>query len=151
MKGWWVPVILLLGMHAQAAEVRQFDDPAKQQRYENLIKELRCLVCQNQSLADSDADLAQDLRDEVYAIIQSGKDEREAIIFLTDRYGDFVRYRPPLKASTALLWAGPFILLAGGGWVLWRLARRRATRETHAGLSPEERARLQQLKDKLQG
>jgi len=152
MKGWVVAMNLLLGLQVQAAEIRQFDDPAKQQRYENLIKELRCLVCQNQSLADSDADLAQDLRDEVYAIIQSGKDEREAITFLTDRYGDFVRYRPPLKASTALLWAGPFVLLAGGGLFLWRQAQRRsAQNEAAAALTPEERARLQQLKDTLQG
>lgn len=144
---------LCTALSAQAMEIRRFDDPAKQERYENLIKELRCLVCQNQSLADSDADLAKDLRDEVYGIIQSGKDEKEAAQFLVDRYGDFVLYRPPLKANTTLLWVGPFVLLAGGLVFLVRQARRRS--QARAGeatmLSDEETKRLQELKNKIEG
>ncbi|MDD2767732.1 MAG: cytochrome c-type biogenesis protein CcmH [Methylococcus sp.] len=143
---------LLACLPADAMEVRQFDDPAKQGRYEDLIKDLRCLVCQNQSLADSDAELAQDLRTEVYNIIQSGKSSEEAVQFLTDRYGDFVLYRPPFKSITLLLWFGPFLLLAGGTFFLWRQARRRAEPAPQdLELSAEERQRLQQLKDRFQG
>lgn len=131
---------------AAALEVRSFDDPTQQTRYESLIKELRCLVCQNQSLADSDADLAQDLRDEVYRIVQSGKSDQEAVEFLVSRYGDFVLYRPPVKPLTLLLWAGPGLLLAAAGGMAWRqYARRRALSE-EAPLSPAERARLERLK-----
>jgi cytochrome c-type biogenesis protein CcmH len=143
-------LILVLPLTAAAVEIRQFDDPAKQERYEHLIEELRCLVCQNQSLADSDADLAKDLRDEVYAIIQSGKSEQEAIKFLTDRYGDFVLYRPPFKPITVLLWAGPFLILSGGAVFLWRQGRRRHA-TIRIDLTEEERQRLDRLKKNLEG
>ncbi|UZR30931.1 cytochrome c-type biogenesis protein [Methylococcus mesophilus] len=143
---------LLAGHAADAMEVRQFDDPAKQERYETLIKDVRCLVCQNQSLAESDAELAKDLRTEVYNIIESGKSSEEAVQFLTDRYGDFVLYRPPFKSITLLLWLGPFLLLAGGAVFLWKQARRRAeAAQQEEALSAEERRRLQQLKDRFQG
>lgn len=112
MKALLLALLLALPFEAGTVEIRQFSDPSQQQRYERLIDDLRCLVCQNQSLADSDADLARDLRDEVYQIIQSGQNEEEAIRFLTDRYGDFVLYRPPFKPVTLLLWGGPFLLLA---------------------------------------
>ena len=122
----WLIVFALglgLGLNIQAAEIREFNEPAKQQAYENLVRELRCLVCQNQSLADSDADLAKDLRTEVYNIIQSGKSEEDAVKFLVDRYGDFVLYNPPLKPATTLLWLGPFALLLGSLVYLGVLAR----------------------------
>ena len=152
MKHWFIALGLAFALNAQAVEIRKFDDPAKQQSYENLVKELRCLVCQNQSLADSDADLAKDLRDEVYQIIQSGKSEQDAVKFLVDRYGDFVLYKPPLKTSTTLLWLGPFALLMGGVYFLWRQANARSrVRETEPALSEEECQRLQQLKKKLEG
>ena len=147
----WFMAMLLASTLAQAVEVRQFDDAEKQERYENLVKVLRCLVCQNQSLADSDADLAKDLRDEVYNIIQSGKNDEEAVKFLTDRYGDFVLYRPPVKPITSLLWVGPFLLLLGGSIFLWRQARRRSAASTDIGLTQEELQRLQRLKDNLEG
>jgi cytochrome c-type biogenesis protein CcmH len=130
---------------AAALDVRTFDDPAKQQRYENLVKELRCLVCQNQSLADSDADLAQDLRDEVYRIIQSGKSDEEAVEFLVSRYGDFVLYRPPVKPLTILLWAGPALLFALASGMAWRQYAKRRAADGEAPLSPDERARLDRL------
>ena len=88
-----------------------FDDALKQQQYESIIEEVRCLVCQNQSLADSSADLAQDLRQEIYEMVNAGKTDDEILAFLVARYGDFVLYRPQLKASTWLLWFGPFIFL----------------------------------------
>jgi cytochrome c-type biogenesis protein CcmH len=131
---------------AAALEVRSFEDPAQQTRYETLIRELRCLVCQNQSLADSDADLAQDLRDEVYRIVQSGKSDQEAVDFLVSRYGDFVLYRPPVKPLTLLLWAGPGLLLLAAGGMAWRQYARRRTAGEEAPLSPAERARLERLK-----
>lgn len=142
--------LLLLPLAASAVEVRHFDSDEKQQRYERLIDELRCLVCQNQSLADSDADLAKDLRDEVYGIIQGGKSEEEAIKFLTDRYGDFVLYNPPLKPITLLLWGGPLLILLGGVAFLWNQGGRRA-RPTRVDLTEEERERLERLKRNLEG
>ena len=142
MRGWLLGWLLLgFGSMGYAVEVRDFDDPAKQARYERLIEELRCLVCQNQSLADSDADLAKDLRDEVYGIIRSGKDEAEAVRFLTDRYGDFVLYRPPVKGITLLLWGGPLVILLIGGWFVWSRSRRHAV-EHQTDLSDAERLQL---------
>ncbi|BBL76978.1 cystathionine gamma-synthase [Methylomagnum ishizawai] len=146
-------LLFLAGLFAGSAlavEVRQFDDPAKQRRYENLIEELRCLVCQNQSLADSDADLAKDLRDEVYGIIQSGQSEQEAVRFLTDRYGDFVLYRPPVKPITVLLWTGPVLILLAVALFLWKHQRQRPTL-ARLELTDEERQRLERLKKNLEG
>lgn len=148
MKRWLLAGLLLFTTAAGAVEVRQFDTPEQEARYERLIEELRCLVCQNQSLADSDADLAKDLRDEVFGIIQSGRSEDEAIRFLTDRYGDFVLYRPPVKSNTLLLWAGPLLVFLGGGLFLWNQSRRRAALPD-TGLSAAERQRLDSLKKKL--
>lgn len=152
MKHWLLAFGLACAANAQAVEIRQFDDPAKQQAYENLVKELRCLVCQNQSLADSDADLAKDLRTEVYDIIQSGKSEQDAVKFLVDRYGEFVLYKPPLKPATSLLWLGPFALLLGGVGFLWAQAKKRRRPEADSPvLSDAERQRLDDLKKKLEG
>ena len=152
MKYWLMLFCVTLSFSVQAIEIRQFDDPAKQQAYENLVQELRCLVCQNQSLADSDADLAKDLRTEVYNIIQSGKSEQDAVKFLVDRYGDFVLYNPPLKSTTSLLWLGPFGLLLVGLVCLGLLAKNRnAGREMESALTEEESRRLQALKNKLKG
>jgi cytochrome c-type biogenesis protein CcmH len=97
------------------------EDPAMEKRVMALAEELRCLVCQNQTLADSHAALAVDLKNRIRELLREGKTEREVLDFMVQRYGDFVLYRPPLRAATALLWAGPFILLALGvaGWVLW--------------------------------
>ena len=106
--------LLLLGwlLPAQAViEVYDFDSPEKEADYKLLIDELRCLVCQNQNLKDSDAELAQDLRRETYAMLQEGKSRQEVIEFMVARYGDFVLYRPQFKTSTYLLWLGPFVLL----------------------------------------
>ena len=130
---------------AHAADVPlNFPDPVLQARYEGLLAELRCLVCQNQSLADSHADLAQDLRNEVFRLLESDATDAQVLAFMVERYGDFVLYEPPLKASTALLWAGPAVLALAGAIVLVRLGLRRgaAVKDT---LSAEERARLESL------
>lgn len=92
--------------------------PEQEQRYHNLLRELRCLVCQNQSIAESDAGLAVDLRDEVKSMIIDGADDNEIFKFMTERYGDFVLYQPPFKPQNYLLWVAPFILLLIGLIVL---------------------------------
>ena len=89
----------------------EFNDPATELRFKKLTEELRCLVCQNQSLADSHAGLAQDLRNEVYRMVIAGDSDKEIIAYMVSRYGDFVLYRPPVKNTTYLLWFGPFLML----------------------------------------
>ena len=104
-------------------------DPALDTRLKRLEEELRCLVCQNQSLADSNAPLAEDLRREVRGLAVAGKSDDEIKQFLVARYGDFVLYNPPVKQTTWLLWFGPFVLLAGGAFVWWMIARRRSRKK----------------------
>mgnify|MGYP003956638959 FL=1 len=94
-----------------------FENRNLEERYYLLIEEIRCLVCQNQSLADSNAPLAQDLRNEIFKMIQANKSDTEIMEFLVERYGDFVLYRPPLKKNTWLLWFGPFLFLFVGFFV----------------------------------
>jgi len=103
------------------------DDPVIEQRMVKLAEDLRCLVCQNESLAGSHAELAEDLRREIRAQMKAGKDDKQVIAYLTERYGDFVLYRPPFKPETWLLWLGPvlFLGIGGGAWVM-TLRRRRA-------------------------
>jgi len=104
-------------------------DPVLEKRVMALSSELRCLVCQNQTLADSNADLATDLRKEIREKMQQGSTDSEILDFMVARYGDFVLYRPPLKITTVLLWFGPLLLLAAGALVLVRLVRRRRLTE----------------------
>ena len=133
---------------AQVFEAREFDHPEDARRYQALVSELRCLVCQNQNLADSNAPLAADLRQLTYDMIREGKSDAEIIDFMVARYGDFVLYRPPLKPTTAVLWGGPFLLLALGLWLLSRQLRRRARNPSgETTLSAEERARLRRMLD----
>jgi len=120
-----VCIAMLFAGSLIAADVK-FDDPQKQERYEQLINELRCLVCQNQTIADSNAELALDLRNKVAELIEGGKSDAEIVDYLTARYGDFVLYRPPVQPNTLLLWAGPFLLLLVAGIVLVFTVRRRA-------------------------
>jgi cytochrome c-type biogenesis protein CcmH len=122
-------------------EAFKFDSKAKEQHFKDLIEELRCLVCQNQSLADSDAELAHDLRAEVYNMIQAGNSDEEIVTFLVARYGDFVLYNPPVKPSTYLIWFGPFVLLLLAAFVLLRSIRRQ--QKAPAGeISAADRERL---------
>jgi len=121
------------------------DDPELEKRVFNLSKELRCLVCQNETLADSRADLAVDLRNEVREQMKAGKSDKEIIAFLTARYGDFVLYRPPVRPTTYLLWFGPFVLLVAGLAFLYRYVKRRRTLISEQPLSPDERRRAEEL------
>ena len=131
---------------AWAAGLESFDfsGNVEEQRYKDLLAEVRCLVCQNQSLIDSDADLAHDLRLEVYELMDQGRDDTEIRDFLVARYGDFVLYEPPIKPSTYLLWAGPFVLLALGIMMLIRTIRQRRQLQ-ESQFSAEEQERLRQL------
>ena len=113
-----------------------------EKRVTALATELRCLVCQNQTLADSNAPLAVDLRNQIREQLKSGKSERDVVDFMVARYGDFVLYRPPFKATTLALWAGPFAFLVFGAWILLRRLRRRASERE---LSEAERARAAKL------
>ena len=110
-------LLLTFSVYAQQ-EPLVFESQQQQDRFDKLTMELRCLVCQNQNLADSDAPLAHDLRREVYEMVQSGQNNEDIKKFLVERYGDFVLYRPPVQNNTYLLWLGPLLLLIGGGLVL---------------------------------
>src|SRR5262245_40252455 len=121
------------------------DDPAVEQRLHKLSKELRCLVCQNETLADSRADLALDLRREIREQMRAGKSDEQIAAFLTERYGDFVLYRPPLKPSTYPLWFGPFVLLASGLFALYRSLKQRRPLPDVEPMSAKERRRIRQL------
>lgn len=116
---------LLPGFAAAREAAPLAADPALEERVKTLGQDLRCLVCQNQTLSDSNAPLAEDLRQVIREQIRLGKNDEEVRGFLVERYGDFVLYKPPLKASTLLLWTGPFVLLALGLSVLAALLRKR--------------------------
>jgi len=107
-------------------EIHRFDSPEQEALYNRLVRELRCLVCQNQNLADSHADLARDLREEIYEMVQAGKSRAEIVDFMVQRYGDFVLYRPPVKPKTLPLWLGPFLLLVLAIVVFIVVVRRRS-------------------------
>lgn len=120
-------------------------DPVAAKRAVALSEQLRCLVCQNQSIAESNADLALDLRRQIHEQIAAGRTDGEIIDFMVQRYGDFVLYRPPFKTSTVLLWLGPALLLVAGFWALARALRSRARAADDRPLSEEERARAARL------
>ena len=130
---------------AQAEEVAK-PDPVVEARLKALGEELRCLVCQNQTIADSNAPLALDLRNQIRAQIAQGRSDTQIRDYMVERYGDFVLYRPPFKATTALLWVGPFALvLLGAGIFLALVRRRRATGEPPAEVTKDRRAELEKL------
>lgn len=147
----YVSVLLLCWVVTTAvAQIRQAPsddpvDPAVEQRLAKLSQELRCLVCQNETLADSRADLAEDLRREIREQIRAGKSDKEIIAFLTQRYGEFILYRPPVQPTTYLLWFGPFILLLAGLAILFRYVRRRRDLITEQPLSTADRRRAEEL------
>lgn len=132
-------------VHAEI-EVYQFKTSELELRYQTLTEELRCLVCQNQNIADSHAELAQDLRRKVYEKLNAGESNEQIITYMTDRYGDFVLYRPPFNVKTVILWLAPILTLLIGGFGFWTLLnRRKEDDEEESELSNEERERLNQL------
>ena len=127
-------LFLLLANTAFAGDAKPLaDDPVIEARLKAMSSELRCLVCQNTTLADSTAPLAEDLRKEIREQLRAGKSDQEVIDYLVARYGDFVRYRPPVNNETALLWFGPFLLLIIGGCVLYRVLKKHAGSEDIQG------------------
>ncbi len=143
---WVVLILLFLSGPVWAGEARPLaEDPVAEARLKHLAVELRCLVCQNQTLADSNAPLAEDLRREVREMIAKDMSDQEIIEFLTARYGDFVLYRPPVKSTTALLWVGPFVLLLIGATALVITLRRRASKVVDVPVTDEEHRRVEQL------
>ena len=133
-----------LGAHASEA-VPLAEDPVVEQRLVLIAEELRCLVCQNESLAGSRAELAMDLRREVRTLIKSGKSDAEIKEYLVSRYGDFVLYRPPVKPTTWLLWFGPLLLLLGAAWMLIGIIRRNQNQKDTPQLDASQRAKAQAL------
>jgi len=132
----------LQDLNAVVFESREFASKVDEQRYRDLIEELRCLVCQNQNVADSNAGLATDLRNEVHTMIVNGSSDQQIVDFMVARYGDFVLYRPPLRVTTLALWGGPLVLTFAGLWMLYRIMGRR-TRDVDDGLSDLQRERLE--------
>jgi len=146
MRWLFVLILLIPSIAAAAYEASPLaENPQAEARLKALAVELRCLVCQNQTLADSNAPLAEDLRREVREMIAKDMSDKEIIDFLVTRYGDFVLYRPRWKASTTLLWVGPFLLLGGGATALVLALRRRQKKFADVELSEAEHNRVAQL------
>jgi cytochrome c-type biogenesis protein CcmH len=148
MKQVVVQLLLLcsLVLAASAQEAKPLsDDPELEKRLMKLSKELRCLVCQNETLADSQADLAQDLRAQIREQMQAGKTDKEIVAYLTDRYGQFVLYRPPVTPTTYLLWFGPFVFLLAGLAILFRYVKHRRELIPEPQLSDEQRRRVEDI------
>src|SRR5947209_16118191 len=138
-------ISICLAVVVVAKDAQPNEDPQIEQRMKVLTEQLRCLVCQNETLADSRADLAEDLRKEIREQMKAGKSDQEIIAFLTQRYGDFVLYKPPVKSTTYLLWFGPFVLLIGGTLLLYQYLKQRRGMITDKPLSAEERKRAEEL------
>jgi cytochrome c-type biogenesis protein CcmH len=146
MRTAFAVLLLALAFTAGAREAAPLaEDPVLEQRAMRLAEELRCLVCQNQSLAESNADLALDLKNQVREQIKAGRTDAEIRDYMVARYGDFVLYRPPVKAATLLLWAGPFVLLIGAVLGLGRYVRRRGGQVVETELSAEQHERAQAM------
>lgn len=125
-------VLLCLGATGLASAIDSdgpLEDPALQARFEDLTWQLRCLVCQNQNIADSNADLAKDLRAQTRTMLLEGKTDAEILDYMTDRYGDFVLYQPRFTPKNWLLWGAPLLFLGGGAWLLFVVIRKQATRD----------------------
>ena len=138
-------VSLCFGGLLVAKEAQPNEDPQIEQRMKALTQQVRCLVCQNETLADSRADLAEDLRKQIREQMKAGKSDQEILAFLTQRYGDFVLYNPPVRATTYLLWFGPFALLIGGTAVLYLYLRHRRELIKDQPLTASERKRAENI------
>jgi len=123
----FIIISLFIGDYADAIEVYDFKNEQQRALYQELTQELRCLVCQNQNLADSDADLAKDLKDQVAEFVINGQDKDTILAYMVQRYGDFVTYNPPLKPSTFFLWFSPFmVLLIGAGILIYNIRKKQS-------------------------
>ena len=137
-------IVLIIWVSSVCAETITVA-PEYEERYEDILEELRCLVCQNQTVAESASDLANDLRVEVKEMLEQGSSDQEILDFMSDRYGDFVLYRPPVKPHTLLLWIGPFLFLIGGIIIAIAMIRKRASSIPEDTLNDKDRQKLQSL------
>jgi cytochrome c-type biogenesis protein CcmH len=148
----FIVFLLMISINSHAVDSRQLSDPKQQESYETLTKELRCLVCQNQTIADSNAELASDLRRQVYEMLQQGKSEQEIIRYMTDRYGDFILYKPPFAGKTSLLWIAPVLFLFMGLMtVFFVIRRKRATAQIQVDaleINTEKQKKIRSLLEK---
>jgi cytochrome c-type biogenesis protein CcmH len=147
MRAALIIAALLVGQAAALAVTpgERLPDSAMEKRAREISAELRCLVCQNQSIDDSDAPLARDLRTLVRDRLKAGDSDRQVLDFVVARYGEFVLLRPPIGWHTALLWGGPFLIFAAGAFGLWRMRRQRIGKPVGARLSETEQAELQRI------
>lgn len=137
-------LLLSLPIMANAAiSAHEFDNPEQEELFRELTRELRCPKCQNNNISDSNAGLAQDLREKTYLMVKSGSDKQEVLDYMVARYGNFVRYDPPLTPAVLTLWIAPVLIILIGGFTVWRLARRR--KDTKPALDVAEQERLEQL------
>ncbi|VAV91639.1 Cytochrome c heme lyase subunit CcmL [hydrothermal vent metagenome] len=141
--------LLFIGLSQNAfaigVDLKKLPDPVMEARAQHIMKELRCLVCQNQSIIESDAELAGDLRAIVREQVAMGKNHEQIIEFMTSRYGDWILLKPPFKASNAILWLGPIFLLLIGGFLVFRTIRQSANSVKVSPLSADEKERLKQI------
>jgi len=136
-------------VQAAPNDTYSFDDPVTEQRYRELVKELRCPKCQNQNLADSNSQIAIDLRDQVYAMLHQNKSDQEIVMYMVDRYGEFVLYRPKVNKLTYALWFGPAIFLLVGFIIIISIARKKSASKKELELDSVQQDKLNQiLKDK---
>jgi cytochrome c-type biogenesis protein CcmH len=141
-----VVFLLLQSLNVWSQDARPMEtDAVVEVQVQRLSEQLRCLVCQNQTLADSHAELAQDLKQEIREMAAKGMEDQAIVDYLVERYGDFVRYRPPLKSTTALLWLGPFVLLIAGGFGLFITLRKREKLAVDAPLNENEALKVSEL------
>ena len=140
----FVLLCLVMQRESLAVDAQQFPDARMQARYDKLVTELRCLVCQSGSIAESNATLAADLRREVRELLLAGKSDEEIRRFMTDRYGDFVLYRPPFSPRTWLLWFSPLLLLGLGGVIAWRVISQRSRLAPQDADEPDEEEGLRE-------
>ena len=143
--GWLCAVGVVALALSVTAHAQSSTDPVLDARVRALSSELRCLVCQNQTVADSDSPVARDMRDQVRTQLAAGRSEAEVKTYMTDRFGDFVLYNPPFKATTVVLWAGPFAVLLLAGFLLFRRLRKSSTVHATAPLSDEDRERARAM------
>lgn len=143
---WLCSQLAMAAPPAAQVEIYDFKDPVLEQRYQTLTEQLRCLVCQNQNIADSHAELAQDLRRKVYELLTKGDNDEQIVTYMTDRYGDFVLYRPPFKFKTLLLWLAPALAILLGGFGFWRVMKN--ARQPKEQLPEAELKSIRNLLDK---
>jgi cytochrome c-type biogenesis protein CcmH len=148
MKMLFALVLLFISVTSHAAiETYRFENASQEESYKKLVAELRCLVCQNQSLSDSNAELAHDMRRKTYELIIAGKTDNEIVDFMVARYGDFVMYNPPVKSTTILLWFGPLLFLLLAATVVFVFVRKQKQKKKTPAVSEQQQQQVHKLLD----